>query len=87
MLKYMYIRSLENRFLETEYEGPTTRLRNSKKMLTPNFKCAQTQKSVVYTGSVLWNNRDKSLKNVNDKKLFNIIVKKKLIEQINTYVD
>ena len=56
-------------------------------MLTPYFKCAQTQKSVVYTGSVLWNNRDKSLKNINEKKLFNISVKKKLIEQINTYVD
>ena len=56
-------------------------------MLTPYFRSTQAQKSIVYTGSVLWNNRDKSLKNVNDKKLFNTIVKKKLTEQVNNYVE
>ena len=85
LLKHMFLRSLDDKFLDLDCKGPITRSKSVTKLKTPYYRSTQAQKSVIYRGSVMWNAQNRNLKMVKDKKVFNCIVKKNLKEKLLNY--
>ena len=85
LLKLMFLRSVEDRFLDKNMDGPTTRSKSVKKLAVPHFLSSASQKSVAYRGSNAWNNLDIKIKKIENKPLFHSTMKKILKEKRNLY--
>ena len=85
LLKDMFKRSFSSKYIEPQRKGAITRSMTSKKLYVPRFLNCQSQKSVQYRGSVLWNNQSKEIKNIIDPHLFNLKMKKVLKSKLSEY--
>ena len=86
LLKDMFRRSKNINYLDKRKTGMITRSMTSVKLKVPNFLNAQSQKAIIYRGSNLWNNQDKSIKDIKEKHVFNLKMKELLRKKLKEYI-
>ena len=86
LLKEMFKRSKDPKYLKQFRAGPVTRSMTTKTLNVPYFRNAQAQKSILFRGSNLWNNQPNIIKNINDQHIFNLKMKGLLKSKLENYV-
>ena len=81
-IKFMFKRTKNEKFIDQPTYNITTRMNNVPKLKVPTFRSEVAKKSLIYRGSILWNNLDYNLKEILDYKQFtnkvNTIFKNKI---------
>ena len=86
LIKHMFIRTKNQKFIETaNLDRAQTRSCTVPKLHIPKFRSSLAKKSLVYHGSITWNNLNQNIKKITFKKQFNSKIKAIFREKIKNY--
>ena len=67
LLNFLYSRTKINKYLDNDKQGPTLRSNTCNTLKVPTYRNNTAKNSIKYHGSIIWNNQDYEIKQIDTK--------------------